>query len=470
MDAESEAMTELANRLRQPFYRWHTVCLRTLRATLDGRFDDAELSAREALELGRLRQSEYASYVFRYAQMFAIRWAQGRLQELWPAVEDGTDEFHAERFPWIPRWRDALAAAELGREDAARRELVRHAVRDFSDLPRDGLWLLHVCALAEVAVLVGDRERAGVLYELLLPHAEDNAVSYTQQPFGPVALRLGKLAALLGRWREVDRHFAAALARSELLGARAIRARILLEHARALSARGEPADRRRREAMIDEARGLCEEVGAPALFERFEFAVASRGREPALFRRDGDVWTIAYAAHSFSIRDVKGLGYIAALLERPGRELHVLELAGARIDGDRIRRARAEQTSVWPAEGAALLDDRAKDAYRARLVELEEDLDEARRWGDPERAAGAAEEIDALQQELARAAGFGGRDRAFASPAERARVSVTKAIRTAIRLVERHCPELARHLDESIQTGRFCSYAPPGAEPPTWLL
>jgi hypothetical protein len=29
--------------------------------------------------------------------MVAIRWAQGRLRELWPDIED-----HGEQFPWIP--------------------------------------------------------------------------------------------------------------------------------------------------------------------------------------------------------------------------------------------------------------------------------------------------------------------------------------------------------------------------------
>ena len=72
--------------------------------------------------------------------------------------------------------------------------------------------------------------------------------------------------------------------------------------------------------------------------------------------------------------------------------------------------------------------------------------------------------------ELAQAIGLRGRTRNFSSPAERARISVTKAIRTAIRLIEAQSPELAAHLDASIQTGRFCSYAPPGAVPPSWSL
>jgi hypothetical protein len=466
MDAEMQAMTEIAERLRQPFYRWHTVCLRTLRATLDGRFADAERLAEEALELGRVRQSEYATYVFRYAQMLAIRWAQGRLDELWPELQD-----HAERFPWIPRWRDALAAAELGDKDLARRELQRHAGRDFSDLPRDGLWILHVCALADCGVLVGDHRRAERLYELLLPHADDNAVSYTQQPFGPVALRLGKLAAQLAHWKEADRHFAAALARCELLGARAIGARVLLEHAGALAARGEPADAGRVDAMLDEAGQLCDELGMAGLLERVS---AARQRPPAadaVFRQEGEFWTVAWDEETFRIRDVKGLRYIASLLATPGREIHVLELVSAATGHQADVRAPLVENDLVasrPADGGPLLDERAKEEYRQRLAQLGEDLQEARDWGDTERAARVEEEIDALTQALAEAVGFGGRDRTFASPGERARVNVTKSIKTAIKLVGNHSPELASHLETSIQTGRFCSYATPGAAPPRW--
>ncbi|MGH2578963.1 MAG: transcriptional regulator, partial [Actinomycetota bacterium] len=79
-------------------------------------------------------------------------------------------------------------------------------------------------------------------------------------------------------------------------------------------------------------------------------------------------------------------------------------------------------------------------------------------------------EIDALTSELERSLGLGGRDRGMPSPAERARVSVTKAIKAAVRTVSEDCPALGVHLATSIRTGRFCSYAPPGREPPVWDL
>jgi tetratricopeptide (TPR) repeat protein len=471
VEAETQAMTAIAERMRLPFYRWHTVCLRTLGATLDGRFGDAERLAQEALELAGLRQSEYTTYVFRYAQMLAIRWAQGRLPELWPEIHD-----HGERFPWIPRWRDALAAAELGDEETARRELERHAVRGFAELPRDGLWMVHVCSLAEACVLVGDRRRGLQLYELLLPHAGDNAVSYSKQPLGPVALRLGKLAALLERWDDADRHFATALDRCEHLCARAIRARVLLEHASSLAARGEAGDGERVAAMLEEAARLCHELGMTDLLERFS-ALRQYPSKPsavdAVFRHEGEFWTIAYGGQMFRLRDVKGLRYIASLLARPGGEVHVLELVSAATGRPADARALGAEDDVvasWPSDRDPLLDDQAKKDYGRRLEELEEELEQARDWRDNERAARVEDELDLLTRELARAVGLRGRDRTFSSSDERARISVTKAIRTAIRLIDKHCPALGAHFEASIQTGRYCSYATPGAPPPSWSL
>jgi hypothetical protein len=400
--------------------------------------------------------------MFRYAQLFAIRWAQCRLPDVWGSIRG-----HSDRFPWIPRWRDALAAAELGDEQAARAEVERHAARDFVDLHRDGLWLLHLSGLAQCCVLIRDERRSEQLYELLLPFAERNAVSYTQQPFGPVALRLAALAAMLGRSDEAERHFEAALECCRLLGARAIGARVRYEYAAALLARG---DERRAASLLDEVRHLGGELGMTGLLERIEAATAPKeaaeraGGTEAVFRREGEFWTIAYAGKTFRLRDVKGLRYLAFLLGSPGKEIHALELARS-AEGLSASDGRSLGSKAEP-----VLDAQAKEAYRGRLEELGEDLQEARDWSDIERIARIEAEIDAVTDELARATGLGNRDRQLPSPAERARVSVTKAIRSAIKAIERQSPELGAHLAASIHTGRFCSYAPPGERPPKWTF
>jgi hypothetical protein len=460
--AALSAMTELAERARQPFFLWHVVCLRVVEATVEGRFADAERLAREALEIARMRQSLYADYIFNFAQMVAIRWAQGRLAELQGLVAP-----HGDRFPWVPRWRDALLAVELPDPSIARAEIERHARHDFADLRRDGLWLLHLAALAEACVLVGDARRAEHLYELLLPFGDRQALSYTQQFLGPVALRLAMLARVLGRLDEAERHASGALERCLALGARPAAVRARVELARVLRTRDSTGDAARADAFLADARGECEELGLDALLERLELPSAAAGDE--VFRREGEFWTIAYGGTLLRLRDIKGLRYIAALLASPGREIHVLELATASTGRPRPT-PESGVPGRLPGGAGPALDARAKAAYRGRLEELAAELEEARGWGDPERAARIEVEIDALTGELASAVGLGGRDRETASPAERARVSVTKAIHTAVRSIRRESPELADHLAASIQTGRFCSYAPRGATSPRWTL
>ena len=229
--------------------------------------------------------------------------------------------------------------------------------------------------------------------------------------------------------------------------------------------------------MLEEAADLCAELGMTGFSERVsalrDDLLAKPSAMDGVFRREGEFWTIVYEGQTFRVRDVKGLRYIASLLARPGRQVHVLELASAATGQPVERRARLVETefvSSFPSDLTPVLDEQAKEEYGSRLLELEGELEQARDWGDPERVAGLNEEIELLTQELARAVGLRGRDRTFSSPAERARISVTKAIRTAIRLIGTHSPALAAHFEASIQTGRFCSYATPGAAPPSWLL
>ena len=470
LDAEIAAMTDLAERIHQPFYRWHGICLQVIRASLDGRFDTAERRAQEALRIARLRHSEYAAYVYEYAQLVAIRWAQGRLAEYWPEIADHSDRFH-----WVPRWRDAMAAAESGDRGTAALELARHAGHGFADIPKDGLWLLRLCSLAEAAVFVDDR-RAGLrLYELLLPFADRNAVALTQLPFGPIALRLAMLAAMLEQWSDAEAHFESALERCELLGASAVRARVLLEYAGALLARAGDGDADRAATLLEDARRLSEDLGLPGILERVSALAApqpERIESEARFAREGEFWTIAYDGTTMRLGDVKGLRHIAVLLASPGVDVHVLELVAAMdgTTGDFASAAGADPglRASRPADLDPLLDPQAKEEYRSRLEDLRAELEEARGFADDERAARLEQELDALVGELARAAGLGGRDRPVASAAERARVNVTKAIRSAIKAIDRQSPELAEHLSGSIRTGRFCSYAPPGETPPRW--
>ncbi len=472
VDAELAAMEQLAARIRQPFYIWHVACLQGMRALLDGRLTDADRLLSTAFGIARVRESEDVVYMYEDAQVFAIRWAQGRLEER----VDRTVR-HGELYP-IARWRDALAAAELGDERAARAEVERHARRDFSDLPRDGLWLLHACALAQACVLVGDERRARSLYELLVPFADRHAISVSTLPFGPVSMRLGMLAAMLERWDDAEAHFLVAVERCDAMGARAIRAMVLIERARMLLARRGPGDEVRAGELLSAAIAICDELDMPGIRERARTLAPTTGVDAASVAaprasliREGQYWTVRYGDEMARLRDRKGLRHLAHLLAAPGRELHVLELIQAESGGTTVAATADDDLARHVTEREEpVLDARAKEAYRRRLRELDDDLEEARAWNDPERSAKIQEEIEALGDELGRALGLGGRDRSLPSDAERARINVTKAIRAAVRAIGEECPALGRHLDASIRTGRFCVYAPPGQVPPQWEL
>ena len=163
--------------------------------------------------------------------------------------------------------------------------------------------------------------------------------------------------------------------------------------------------------------------------------------------------------------------YLARLLADPGREFHVLDLVAAETGSvsqvDSIQAVGDVSRSVL-GDAGEILDTRAKDAYRRRLAEIEDDSEQARATGDAERTAQANAERDFLVRELSLAVGLGGRDRRAVSASERARVAVTRAIRQAMTRINEHHPPLGEHLNRTIRTGTYCGYFPDPRAPARW--
>jgi len=189
------------------------------------------------------------------------------------------------------------------------------------------------------------------------------------------------------------------------------------------------------------------------------------GERPAahdnVFRREGDYWSVMFEERTVRVRDLKGMRYLARLLADPGREFHVLDLVAAEAgEVAKVGKWEAGLSRSKLGDAGEILDARAKDAYRRRLSEIEDDLEQATAIGDAERAAQADAERDFLVRELARAVGLGGRDRRAASASERARAGVTRAVRQAISRLAEHHATLGEHLDRTIRTGTYCAYMP----------
>ena len=207
-----------------------------------------------------------------------------------------------------------------------------------------------------------------------------------------------------------------------------------------------PLRREEDSALLLEGFALLGAASAPG-------AVAAPDAAPdrSLLARDGTGWVLEFAGGRAHAPDMKGLRDIRRLLERPGEEVHCLDLAD-----------RSEESFG----GDAALDAPARAALKARIRDLQEELAEAEDMNDIGRADRLRGELDQLVDALAGALGLGGRARRLGSLAERARSSVTWRIRHAVRKLGAANPALGRHLENSLRTGTFCAYVP--EQPVAW--
>src|SRR5205823_5287776 len=168
--------------------------------------------------------------------------------------------------------------------------------------------------------------------------------------------------------------------------------------------------------------------------------------------------------------------YLAALIHRPEREFHVLDLA-AITDRAAPSVGRGAPTAdqlaaddlhlaAGSGQTSAILDARARDAYKRRVGELRDELAQAERFNDVDRATRLREEIDFVSGELSAAYGFGARVRKAAGADEQVRKNVTNCIRNSVARISRSNPALGRHLLAAVKTGVFCAYRP--ERPVTW--
>ncbi len=202
---------------------------------------------------------------------------------------------------------------------------------------------------------------------------------------------------------------------------------------------------------------------------------ASPEHGPTL-RRIGDVWTIADGRTRLHLNDGRGVRLLALLLAHPNREIHCLDLV-AIVDGTLPTggpaRSDEQETGRFGVQGGAgpRLDATAKAAYRARIAKLEAELAEADRLTDAARADRVRTELEFVRRELGSAVGMGGRDRPQSgSHAERARVNVTRAIRSTLKRIAGYDARLGRELETAIRTGTFCAYEPDPLRPRRWAV
>lgn len=492
---EIERMASAASRLRRSDRQAQVLVRRASVALLEGRFDDGARLAAEALGTRRSADDPTALQNF-VLQMFLARRDTGYQGGL-----EGSLRWMVEQHPDRPTWPCVLAVllADLGRAGEARAIFDGIASGGFARLARQHNHGATLAWMARVCAFLRDVPRARELYPMLLPYAEQNIVlgASSQACLGSAQRYLGLLAATLGEVDAAERHYQAAIALNERMGARPVVACTQHEYARLLQHRDGPGDRARARLLLEQARATSLVCGMTQLLDWIErlgpipaadtvtppgaatiapYAAAiapSAGSAPAaeanaratlaaILRRDGDVWLVGFAGEVARMKDARGVRLLATLLRHPGQEIHVLDLAGGGPGAADVGAV------VDRGDAGPLLDASARAAYKRRLEDLREQLDEAERFNDPLRAERARHEIDFLAGELSRGVGLGGRDRRAASAAERARVNATRTIGGAVKRIAGLNPRLGEHLRATVRTGYLCVYAPDPTSPVRW--
>src|SRR5262249_60182564 len=139
-------------------------------------------------------------------------------------------------------------------------------------------------------------------------------------------------------------------------------------------------DRGRAAGLAAQALATAREVGMKLLEAKVVElrAAAGLGEEPspaprpegpstpeaaAVFRREGDVWTIAYDGKGLRLKDAKGVQYIARLLRHPGAEVHCADLA-AGGETEPAHGGAAGAIAAGLGDAGEVLDAPARAAYR----------------------------------------------------------------------------------------------------------
>lgn len=315
------------------------------------------------------------------------------------------EEYAVEYGVAVVRAEAAVIWLGAGRPDKVQEMVGVFTAQTLAALPRDADWLLTMQCVLEGAVCVGDVAVTTAVVDLLAPYSGRSVVNAGAVMWhGVTDDTLARAHALLGNAEAAARHRAAALATYERVGARWWRERL-------------------RAALP------------------LEPAQHSDVLRVHLHRQAGGLWLVGREGATFVLAHLRGLEHLHRLISQPGRDVPAVALVGGEV---------VEQT------GLESLDDAARSAYRARLLEL-----------DPVRDT---TERDWLLGQLRGATGLDGRRRVTGSNDERARVAVRKAVVAALARVAEADPWLGRYLRDRIRTGTECHYEPDPDNPVSWVL
>ncbi len=446
VEEDTRAFARRAATVGSPLYSWYVPLWRAQFSLVGGDLSAADRLIGEAEALGRAAGSTNGpmlAAVLRLSAMWQSGDNTGAVRAVEALVEEGSPlEMYIAapgEYAWAYYLVNRLVDAAACLDRAAAIGLDAHVA--------DAEWLPNIANVVRVAAAI-DHPVLGNALALLEPYADLVAFEGIGAGlYGSVARFVAVGCSALGRHDDAVRYAEQAVVVNRGFGG-SLTADALRSLAECLIARGD--DAALAESRHTDADAAYAAIGLSHLVRSHAQPATGGTRSGTAneFRRGGDVWHITYGGISTIIKHTKGMADLAVLLSAAGREVHVSDLEGVPVE-------------VFGDSGDAALDRRAIAAYKARLADLSEELDDADADHDIARADRARAEYDAIVDQLTGAIGAGGRSRAAGPvPIERLRKAVSARVHDAIRRIEIAHPALGRHLANAVRTGIYCSYQP----------
>jgi tetratricopeptide (TPR) repeat protein len=262
IDAAVASMEVLAERVRDPFHRWHCKVVRGMRAYIAGDLPLAERLIEDTWQSGASLNEELARHVY-CMQVVGLLRARGRVAQTEPLARE-----MALRYPTITGWRAAwgVAAWELGRREQARRVFNQLMDRSQGCAQGAAYQLSGFATLADLCAHLHDAQAAAELYEALLPFGAHHGFTHLgSMTYGPMARHLGLLAECQGRLDIAEQHFEYALTSAARLRSPLFSGLVGYSYARMLLRAGNVERRARASELLGQSLGLAEGAQLPGL-------------------------------------------------------------------------------------------------------------------------------------------------------------------------------------------------------------
>ncbi|MDQ8198221.1 hypothetical protein QEH56_08695 [Pelagicoccus enzymogenes] len=163
---------------------------------------------------------------------------------------------------------------------------------------------------------------------------------------------------------------------------------------------------------------------------------------------EGKTWRFIFDGEEATVADSKGIRFLAKLLSKPSEEFSAFALANPK--------AASESFEVSDME---VTDTASLRRYKERILDIEEELEEAIAFDREDEIERLEEEKDSILKHLSSVSGAGGRSR-LKGEREKARLSVLRAFQRMFASL----PIGRVHIESRLKTGYTCTYTPESGE------